>query len=77
MKMREYVDAIQGLGSWDRMHDKIEKMDLFGWTLPPVWVDGKKVNIFPGADREALLEDVQKEIRKAFAQIDKGEATIH
>lgn len=73
MKMRDYVDAIQGVGSWDRMQDAIERQELFGWSLPPVDVDGRRVNIFPGTDREAMLEDVQEEIRKVFAAIDAGE----
>ena len=29
--MREYVDGIQGPGSWDRMHDLIADGQLFGW----------------------------------------------
>lgn len=66
--MREYVDGLQGKGSWDRMHDLIAKKELFGWSLPPVEVDGRKVNIFPGDDREVTLERVQNEIRKVFAQ---------
>lgn len=68
MKMREYVDGIQGPGSWDRMHDMIDKMIIFGWEMPPVEVDGRKVHIFPGSDREVTLEQVQNEIRKVFAQ---------
>jgi len=66
MKMRQYVDGIQGSGSWDDMHDKIDRMEFGGWTLPPVEVDGKKVNIFPGTDREVTLEQVQAEIRKVI-----------
>lgn len=69
MKMREYVDGIQGEGAWDNMHDKIANMDLFGWRMPPVIVDGRKVNIFPGENREVTLEAVQAEVRKAFAQV--------
>jgi hypothetical protein len=64
MKMREYVDGIQGAGAWDRMHDMIERRELFGWEIPPVEIDGRKVNIFPGEDREATLEAVQDEVRK-------------
>jgi hypothetical protein len=30
MKMREYVDRIQGEGTWDRMHDLIAKQEIFG-----------------------------------------------
>ena len=70
MKMREYVDAIQGAGSWDRMHDLINVRRIGGWDLPPVDVDGVTVNIFPGADREVTLEQVKNEIQKAFAQRD-------
>lgn len=66
MKMREYVDGIQGQGSWDRMHDLINQKMLGGWTMPPVEVDGRKVSIFPGNDREVTLEQVQNEIRKCF-----------
>lgn len=67
-KMRDYVDDIQGPGSWDRMHDCIEKMEIVGWDLPPVEVDGKTVHIFPGTNREATLEQVQNEIRKVLRQ---------
>lgn len=69
MKMRDYVDAIQGQGSWDRLHDAINGMQLFGWDMPPIEVDGKTVHIFPGTDREVTLEAVQNEIRKAFSQV--------
>lgn len=69
MKMREYVDSIQGPGSWDRMHDLIERKELFGWTMPPIEVDGATVNIFPGEDREVTLEQVKDELRKVFAQV--------
>lgn len=68
MKMREYVDSLQGEGSWDRMHDSISKMDLFGWDMPPVEVDGRTVHIFPGTDREVTLEAVQNEIRKSIGR---------
>lgn len=67
-KMRDYVDGIQGNGSWDRMHDLIERMEIFGWEMPPVVVDGHKVHVFPGTNREATLEQVQNEIRRVFAQ---------
>jgi hypothetical protein len=73
MKMREYVDGIQGVGSWDRMHDAIDRQEIRGWTLPPIEVDGMHVNIFPGTDREVMLEAVQNEIRKVFAQRDDWE----
>lgn len=67
MKMREYVDVIQGEGAWDRMHDCIDRQELFGWSLLPVEVDGPKVHIFPGDDREVTLEAVQDQVRKALA----------
>ena len=69
MKMREYVDSIQGEGAWDRMHDLIARKELFGWSLPPVKVDGAQVNIFPGENREVTLEEVQAEIRRVFSEI--------
>lgn len=69
MKMREYVDAIQGDGSWDRMHDRIDKMDIFGWEMPPVIVDGAECRIFPGTDREVTLEAVQDELRKGSGSV--------
>jgi hypothetical protein len=75
MKMREYVDSIQGQGSWDGMHKLIGDKKLLGWSLPPIEVDGHKVSIFPGEDPEVTLEDVQNEIRKAFAAIERGEYT--
>jgi hypothetical protein len=71
--MREYVDAIQGPGAWDRMHDLIEQKQIAGWSLPPITVDGHNVNIFPGEDREVTLDAVQNEIRKVFAQLDRGD----
>lgn len=64
--MREYVDGIQGAGSWDRMHDLIEQKQMFGWEMPPVEVDGATVHIFPGTDREVTLEQVQAEIRNTI-----------
>jgi len=70
MKMREYVDGIQGEGSWDRMHDLIERKVIVGWSLPPVQVDGATVHIFPGTDREVTLEEVQDELRKSFSRLD-------
>lgn len=70
--MREYVDSIQGEGAWDRMHDAIERKDIFGWRMPPVEVDGVRVSVFPGSDRETTLEKVQTEIRKAIAQIERA-----
>ena len=66
MKMREYVDNIQGKGSWDRMHDFMNKGEILGWDLPSIDVDGMKVNVFPGTDREVTLEQVQNEIRKVL-----------
>lgn len=69
MTMREYVDSIQGAGSWDKMHDLIEQQQLAGWTLPPVEVDGHLVRIFPGENREATLDQVKGEIRKFLAEI--------
>lgn len=70
MKMRDYVDGIQGDGSWDRMHDLIDKMQIFGWEMPPITVDGATVWIFPGENPEATLEEVQSEIRRVFREID-------
>lgn len=67
MKMREYVDGIQGAGSWDRMHDMIANQQILGWRMPPVEVDGRKVSIFPGDNREVTLEQVQNELRRVFA----------
>lgn len=75
MKMREYVDGIQGAGAWDRMHDLIGRKQLFGWAMPPVQVDGHHVSIFPGEDREVTLEAVQDELRKVFASVEAGEFT--
>lgn len=69
MKMREYVDGIQGDGAWDRMHDLIDKKDIFGWKMPPVEVDGKEVFIFPGEDREVTLEQVKESIRKVMRSL--------
>ena len=66
LTMREYVDAIQGEGAWDQMHDLIERRQLLGWKLPPVTVDGTTVNIFPGSNREVTLQQVQDEIRKGL-----------
>ena len=69
MKMRKYVDSIQGAGSWDRMHDLIGKQKLFGWEMPPITVDGAVVHIFPGSDREVTLEAVQNEVRKTLRSV--------
>ncbi len=71
MKMRDYVDGIQGAGSWDRMHDLIDRQELFGWSMPLVEVDGHRVHIFPGADREVTLEAVQDEVRKVLRDVDR------
>lgn len=75
MKMREYVDAIQGAGSWDHIHDCISRMDITGWSLPSVEVDGRKVNIFPGSDREITLDAIKTEIRRVLAQIDGADGS--
>jgi hypothetical protein len=74
MKMRDYVDGIQGPGSWDTMHDLIDKQQILGWDLPPIMVDNHLVHVFPGTDREVTLEAVQNEVRKALAEIARGEA---
>lgn len=66
-KMRDYVDGVQGAGSWDRMHDLIDQKQLFGWTMPSLEVDGCKVDIFPGTDREVTVEAIQGEIRRLIA----------
>jgi hypothetical protein len=71
--MREYVDALQGEGAWDRMHDQINGMNIDGWAMPPLMVDGKLVHIFPGTDREVTVDQVKNEIRKALSQIANGE----
>lgn len=67
MKMRDYVDGIQGNGSWDKMHDLINRRQLFGWDMPPIFVDGHRVNIFPGTNREVTLAEVQDEVRKIIS----------
>lgn len=77
MRMRDYVDGIQGPGSWDQMHDLIDKMQIFGWEMPPIEVDGHTVNIFPGTNREVMLEDVQNELRRAFAQVEAQRSVKH
>tara|TARA_R110002110_G_scaffold294324_1_gene508291 strand:- start:578 stop:793 length:216 start_codon:yes stop_codon:yes gene_type:complete len=69
MKMREYVDEKQGDGAWDAMHDAIDRGDIFGWDMPPMDVDGRTVNIFPGENREATVEDVCNEIRRSLKQL--------
>jgi hypothetical protein len=74
MKMREYVDEIQGKGSWDRMHDLIDKKELLGWRMPPVVVDDKLVHIFPGTNREVTLEEVKNEIRNSLERSRKVES---
>lgn len=66
MKMREYVDVLRGQGSWDRMHDLIDQQQTHGWDLIPIEVDGVKVSIFPGHNREVTLQEVQDEVRKAM-----------
>jgi hypothetical protein len=69
MKMRQHVDAVQGEGSWDRMHDAIDRGDSSGWSLPPIEVDGMRASIYPGEDREVTVETVNDEIRKVFRQV--------
>lgn len=64
MTMREYVDGIMGTGAWDRMHDAIDRKELIGWSLPPLDVDGRRVHIFPGTDREVTVDAVRNEVRK-------------
>ena len=76
MKMREYVDGIQGKGSWDRMHDLIDRMEIPGWDMPPVEVDGHKVSIFPGTNREVALDAVRAECRKAIGQVAMGDCEV-
>lgn len=71
MKMRDFVDGIQGAGSWDRMHDLINRQQIFGWSMPPIDVDGHQVYIFPGSDREVTLEQVRNEVRKVFREVDR------
>jgi hypothetical protein len=77
MKMRDYYDATHGRGAWDRMHELIAQKIILGWRQPGIEVDGRKVSIFPGEDRECTLEQVQDEIRKVFAQVDRSETTTH
>lgn len=76
MKMRDYVDAIQGAGSWDRMHDLIARQEILGWQMPMVEVDGRQVHIFPGSDREVTIEAVKGEIRKVFYQTHRDHPTL-
>ena len=68
-KMRDYVDGIRGPGTWDQMHDKIDRKEVFGWEMPPVEVDGIITHIFPGEDREVTLEQVKDSIRRALLEI--------
>jgi len=72
--MREYVDGLRGPGAWDRMHDAIGAGQMFGWDMPPVRVDDAVVHIFPGTNREVLLEDVKSEIRRTLRSIDSNDA---
>lgn len=74
MKMREYVDSIQGEGSWDRMHDLIDAKNILGWDMPMLDVDGYLVDIFPGEDREATVEQVKDAVRRVLKQIKDGES---
>lgn len=76
MKMRDYVDAIQGDGSWDRMHDLIERQQIFGWQMPMIEIDGRQVHVFPGSDREVTLEAVKNEIRKVFRRARRDEPPL-
>lgn len=66
MLMREYYDAKHGPGSWDRMHDKIDDMDIFGWVQPELIVDGHTVSVFPGTNREVTVEQITAELRKVL-----------
>lgn len=75
MKMREYVDGIQGEGSWDSMHDLIDNMIVPGWSLPMMDVDGVTVAVFPGSDREVTLEAVKNEVRKFRRLMESCEET--
>jgi hypothetical protein len=68
MKMRAYVDGIQGPGSWDRMHELINRNQALGWVMPPIMVDGVVVQIFPGLDREVTLEEVRTLVRKRLRE---------
>lgn len=69
MKMREYVDNIKGEGYWDKMLDLIAEGELWGWTMPDIPLDGGKVYIFPGENREVTLEEVQAEIRRTLNNV--------
>jgi hypothetical protein len=69
MKIRDYVDELQGKGSWDSMHDLIGAGQIRGWTMPTIDVDGRSVDIFPGRNREVTLEAVIAAARSALAQI--------
>lgn len=70
--MRDFVDGIQGAGAWDRMHDMIDRQQMFGWSLPPIEVDGHEVHVFPGSDREVTVEAVRNEVRKALRDVDRN-----
>jgi hypothetical protein len=70
VKMREYFDGIQGAGAWDRMHYLINQKQLFGWSMPPVEVDGAQGQHRP---RRVTPEQVQEEIRKCFRESDSLE----
>lgn len=69
MKMREMVDAANGEGAWDRMHDS----GLFEKVL--INVGDTIVSIFPGTNREVTVETVRAEIRKALAWVAARKAT--
>lgn len=45
-------------------------LSTYSRILPPIEVDGHKVNIFPGEDPDVTLEEVQNEVRKALADAD-------
>jgi hypothetical protein len=68
MKMRAYVDGIQGSGSWDRMHAAIARKETFSWVMPQITVDGVVVQIIPGLDLEITLEEVRTLIRKRLRE---------
>ena len=72
--MREYVDDLAGPGTWDVIHDLFKGGDFSGVSTFPLIIDGKVVYIIPGTDREATVEQVQAEVRKAIAQVENGEA---
>lgn len=70
-KMREYVDELAGEGAWDKAHDLL---GVLGLPNIPMVINGHRIYILPGTDREATVEQVQAEVRKAIAQVENGEA---